>query len=189
MSDGRYENMPAVVREKGGRFFFYQPDLAVIASDTSLEGAYKRFLETKREYLAEIEQSGVSLVLPTAQAAVAGDMSVRHDIGSELKLFLMKTAIVLLLIVAIGGLGVAGIAGAVDRLGATIAAVVGPLGSVSILDVESKAAVIVKDVQAMPAERKESLKKSIGTLSREIDPLVDAWRNPPPASVPTTPAR
>jgi hypothetical protein len=46
--------------------------------------------------------------------------------------------------------------------------------------VSRKAADIVKDIHSLSKEDKEALLQSVAAISRELDPLVDAWRNPPP---------
>jgi hypothetical protein len=87
-------------------------------------------------------------------------------------MFVAKVAIVLLLV---AGLGAAAAIGMKNAVGG---------GGVSMVDIANKAAEIVRDVQAMPPDRKESLRQSIGILSREAAPIVDAWRNPPPLPEP-----
>ena len=39
----------------------------------------------------------------------------------------------------------------------------------------------LQNAQLLTKQEKESLRQSVGTISREIEPIVDAWRNPPVA--------
>jgi hypothetical protein len=164
----------AVLLEKGGRFYVYQPGLALIASDQSLLTAYRKFIGVRRDFIEEAERSGLAGhgPLPRAYVGVPEQSLARGGIAAELGLFVAKLCIVLLLV---AGLGAAAAIGMKNALGG---------GGVSIVDIANKAAEIVKDVQAMPPDRKESLRQSIGVLSREAAPLMDAWRNPPPLPEP-----
>jgi hypothetical protein len=170
-----------VMIEKAGRFFFYQPSLGVIASDAGIDSAYRRFLDARQHYLDEVTASGVALASPIPEGGRSGNILARHDLTHELMLFLMKTGIVLLLVMVVVVVAATSVGGALARLGDRLTAIAEPLNSISIVDVADKAAVIVKDIQAMPPERKESLKRSIGIISRELDPIAEAWRNPTPA--------
>jgi hypothetical protein len=164
--------------EKNGRFFFFQPDVGVIASDESIENAYQKFLGARHEFWREIEQAGLSVGnsrgAPGAHEIVLSPTG--RSVPSELGLFVAKFSLAMILIAAIGGVVVtraaSGIAAAIDQ-------VTGPARSISIADVSRKAADIVKDLRSLTESEKESLRQSIGAISREIDPIVDAWRNPP----------
>ena len=166
-----------VLIERAGSFFFYQPEIGVIASGNTVEGALDRFKQARSAHLDEVERAGISFHSETP----AGEgLSVRHDMAAELKLFLAKTAIVLSIIVIVGYAVVSGIGGAAEKL----AAVFAPVGSLSMADVANKADVVAQDIQALPQERKDSLRKSIAIISRETEPMVEAWRNPGPPSAP-----
>ena len=177
----------AVLLEKGGRFFVYDIGLGVIASDESVAGAYEKFANTRRGFIEEVERAGLT-VARSSTPAQSVLPATRQGIAAELGPFLVKTCMVVLLVVAIGAFGVSFAVGVVTRsignLAATASQIAGPLKSISMSDIATKAEDIVRDVQAMPQERKESLRQSIGILSREAEPIVEAWRNPPrPASV------
>jgi hypothetical protein len=184
-----------VLLEKDGRFVVYQPGLALIASGDSAEAAYRKFSDARRTFFEEIQRAGFPASLVTAQpnaavrnAAVKKVRVVPRGFIAELGLFLAKTCIVLLVIAGLGGGLAVVVKQSVDRLAATINASTIEVseflkshGNLSMVDVADKAAVIVQDVQAMPEERKQSLIQSVGFLSREMAPIVDAWRNPPPS--------
>ena len=51
----------------------------------------------------------------------------------------------------------------------------------------AEATVLVNHDARRSPERRESLRQSIGTISRELAPMVEAWRNPPEA--PSTPQK
>lgn len=165
----------AVLLEKDGRFFFCEPGLAVIASGDSVEGAYEKFIESRRGYLEDFERAGLN-ARRFSYAQLPGDLD-NGGKGLGLKAFLAKTCIVLLLIVGIGaitGLSVA------HFVGGIVGPQVEAMGSISMEDVVKKVAVIAQDFQSLPDDRKETLKRDIGLLSREATMFIDAWRNPPP---------
>ena len=79
-------------------------------------------------------------------------------------MFLAKTAIFILVLGAIG---------------ATMFATTSGGRPLSMADIADKAAEIARDVSGMPEDKKETLRRSVGVLSRELGPVIDAWRNPP----------
>jgi hypothetical protein len=163
----------AVLLENGGRFYFYQPGLALIASDQSLTSAYRKFVGIRHAFIEEAERFGwVGHRSPPRVPAGELERPPARGAAAELAMFVAKVAIVLLLV---AGLGAAAAIGMKNAVGG---------GGVSMVDIANKAAEIVRDVQAMPSDRKESLRQSIGILSREAAPVVDAWRNPPPLAEP-----
>ena len=180
-----------VLIEKNGRFFFFQPDIGVIASDEKVEGAYGKFLEARRAFLSEVAHAGLTAGGQAAVAATprAGSQIVAvaarggRGIGAELALFAVKLAIVLAVIGGIGAIlgtrAASGIASAFEQVKAAAQQVKLPK-HLSFEDVVRKAADIAKDIESLTKEEKETLVRSVGTISRELDPVVDAWRNPPP---------
>ncbi len=177
MSNVGDERQPytAVLIEREGRFFFYEPGLGVIASAENVDQAYNRFVEARENFVTEIEQAGLS----SARVDVQQPQSTR-SIGGELKIFMVKTTVVVMVIAIMAATLGLGIGHAVDRLSQSIGAIVAPLTSVSISDVSLKAAEIARDVREMPDGNKDLLIRSVGYLSREAEPVIAAWRNPPP---------
>jgi hypothetical protein len=172
--------------ERNGRFFFFQPDIGVIASDNGIAGAYEKFLSARHAFWYEADAAGLTaggrgmVAGPDPTAGPPGNaVSMRRSRGvtTELGIFVVKLLIALTLFAGIAGVIITraaeGVTGAIDRA-------VGPSKSISLADVSRKAADIVKDMQSLTKEEKESLRQSVGAISRELDPFVDAWRNPPP---------
>lgn len=164
--------------EKNGRFFFFQPDVGVIASDVSIENAYQKFLGARHEFWRNVEQAGLT-VGGNHRASDAQEIvlaSTGRSVPSELGLFVAKLGIAIVLIGAISGVVVtratSGIASAIDH-------VAGPAKSISMADVSRKAADIVNDLRSLTEQEKDSIRQSVGAISRELDPIIDAWRNPP----------
>jgi hypothetical protein len=160
----------AVLLERGGSFFVYEPNLGIIASDGTVEGAYRRFTGARLALAEEAERAGLTLrrsfvparlPLRPAQAVPGGHRSV----VAELSLFVAKLGIFLLIV---GGIGLV--------VAATVGSGGKPLG---MADVADKAAEIARDVSSLPPEKKELLRQSVGVVSRELGPVFDAWRNPP----------
>ena len=173
-----------VVVERDGRFFAYEAGLTLIGSGSTFGAAYANFLTAKRSYYEELEKAGLEVVAIAPQPK--REMAVR-GVLAELGLFLAKASIVLVLIAGLSGAAVASVLQLMGRLGPEIVMATNvvsealkPLANISMIDVANKMEVVVRDVQAMPEERKESLRRSIGILSREVAPIVEAWRNPPP---------
>lgn len=180
------QSEPAVnLLERNGRFFFYQPDIGVIASDDGIDRAYEKFLSARRAFWSELDAAG----LRTADRGTAGggptSTSARNGVSvpmsrgltTELGMFVAKLLIAIALFGGIGGMvamrAAEGVGGAIDRA-------IAPSKSISLADVSRKAADIVKDMRSLTREEKESLRQSVAAISRELEPIVDAWRNPPP---------
>jgi len=160
----------AVLLERGGNFFVYEPNLGIIASDGTVEGAYRRFTGAKRALVEEAERAGLALrrsgapaPLPARPRQVA---TGQRGVVAELSLFVAKIGIFFLVIGGIGAV-VAMTAGSGGK----------PLG---MADVADKAAEIARDVSNLPPEKKALLRQSVGVVSRELGPVFDAWRSPPP---------
>lgn len=170
-----YSLATAVLVEQGGRFFFYQPGIALIASGDSLANAYRKFVGQRRDFIEEIERFGfVGNRAPAAQYSAGPIVGAHRGVASELGLFAAKCVVAVLLV---GGLLAAAAAG------------LAPQGGISFSDVVNKVGDIAKDIQSLPADRKEALRQSVGAISRELAPAADAWRNPPPGSEPGKPGR
>lgn len=167
----------AVLVEKGGRFFIYEPTLGVIGTDDTVEKAYDNFRNARRAYLDNVAQAGLTFASPVA--APSGQAITPRRFVGELGLFLAKTCIVFVLVGALVVIAADQAGRAVNRLASGVDQVIAPLKSVSLADVVGKAADIAKDAQGLPAEKKEALRRSIGTISLEVAPFFDAWRNPP----------
>src|SRR5476651_212630 len=102
----------AVLLEKEGRFFIYQPEIGIIASDDDIERAYKKFAGVRQEYYREM--AGAGLEIPQDPEVVAR-RRILGSIGRELGGFLARIAIVIIVVLALS-LGVAlGVRTAVDR--------------------------------------------------------------------------
>ena len=142
-------------------------------------------MEAKRRFIAEVEQAGLtaSPLAPVGHGTERPQLIAGRGIANELGLFLAKICIVLIVVAGVGGTAVVAVKRSVGDIS---------IGPVSLVDIANKAADIVRDLQAMPQDRKESLRQNIGILSREATPFVEAWRNPPPSAElktdPTAPA-
>jgi hypothetical protein len=166
--------------EKNGRFFVYEPRLGVISSGESVERAYEKFVGARRDFLTEIARAGLTAGASTS-AASSAPVLVNRPMAGELRLFLVKTCIVLLIIAGVAYAAIIGINQAIAGVGVEIARL-GGVGKLSLADVVSKAEVMAIDARDLPADRKELLRQSVGDLSRELAPIIDAWRNPPEKS-------
>ena len=183
MSEAGSDHLRAtvVLLQKGNRFIFYQPGLGVISSGENLEGAYDRFVGARRAFFEDVDRAGLTLTTASPVPVPTGPpgLPARVSVTVELGLFLAKTSIIILLIAAIGAVVSSGVTRSVDRLASTVSQVAEPLKKISMFDIVIKAEDIARDVQGMPDDRKESLRQSIGVLSREFNPIGEAWRNPP----------
>jgi hypothetical protein len=171
MAGARQEGgeVTAVLLERGGSFFVYEPNLGIIASDGTAEGAYRRFTGARLALAKEVERAGLTLRrsfvparLPARPAKVAAG---QRGVVAELFLFVAKLGIFFLIV---GGTGLV--------VATTVGSGAKPLG---MADVADKAAEIARDVSNLPPEKKELLRQSVGVVSRELGPVFDAWRNPP----------
>ncbi len=171
----------AVIIEREGSYFVYEPSLGIVASGTTAEGAYRKFLDARRDLMIEVDRAGLAIgghAAPSGPAVIAKGVPARSFLG-ELGLFSAKLFIVLALVGIAGSAAVRGIAKSVDGLTAGINQALAPLNSIVLADVVRKAGDVARDAQSLTAEQKESLKRSITILSRELEPLSEAWRNPP----------
>ena len=174
-----------VLVEKSGKFYCYEPELGLLASDDSVEGAYNKFMEAKCRFIAEVEQAGLTAngLAPVVHGTERAQLISGRGIANELGLFLVKICIVLIVVAGVGGTAVVAVKRSVEDAS---------IRSISMVDIAKKAADIVRDVQAMPQDLKESMRQNIGILSREATPFVEAWRNSPPSAElktdPTAPA-
>jgi hypothetical protein len=161
----------AVLLERGGSFFVYDPSLGIIASDGTVEGAYRRFTNAKRASVDDAERAGLALrrsvvALPLVPVRPRRDTPGRRSVVGELSLFVAKLCISFLIV---GGIGV------------VVAMTAGRGGkSLGMADIADKAGEIARDVSGLPPEKKELLRQSVGVVSRELGPVFDAWRGPPP---------
>jgi hypothetical protein len=171
------EESTSLLVERDGTFYVYQPGLALIASGQSLAEAYGKFSTARREFLKEAERAGfldVALAVPSSEFRGQVRPAEVRDFVSELGLFLAKMCIVLILTGGIVGAAVVAVMKSVDHVSSAVSS---SLAGLSIVDVANKVALIAQDVQAMPADRKEALRQSMGVLSREFTPMFDAWRD------------
>jgi hypothetical protein len=166
----------AILLERDGRFFLYEPGLGVISSAESVEGAYEKFADARRAYVAEVERAGLTAEKPARRSSA---VAVGQSASRELTLFAGKVGIVLLVIAAIGTPVVVSLSRSIGQVAAAVSEIVAPLKSISLADVSRKAADIARDAQDLSADKKETLRQSVGVISREAAPIIDAWRNPP----------
>lgn len=182
------QDMPTsvVLIEKGGNFFVYEPGLGVVASGSTVSDAYGKFVAARRVYVDCIEQAGLA-VSPASPPQQGGELSLRRDVRGELGMFLAKTLIVMLVIGAIFG-PIFLVAGrAIERAAGGIGQELAGVGALSLADLSRKTGDIVRDWQDLPEDKKVQLRENLGTISRELTPFLEAWRNPPAVEKP--PAR
>lgn len=185
MSQGTSDRSQASVTllENNGRIFFFQPDIGVIASDEKLETAYQKFLSARQAFWSEVDRAGLTVgARPTASAqAITVAATGGRSVVSELGLFVAKFCIVLAVIGGIGwGVGVA-VTKAVNGAATAFNQAFDPKSlSLSYADVARKAGEIVKDMQSLTKDEKEALQRNVSAISRELEPVAEAWRNPPP---------
>jgi hypothetical protein len=170
----RPDQLPAstILIARSGKFFVYEPGLGVIASGQKVEEAYERFGVMRQRYFEEVESAGLTACRPLPRASGQG-------IGRELSIFFLKVCIFVGVLAAIVVPLTASIGRAVEQTVVAISSNLSSTGSISLKDVAQKAADIAKDAQDLPPEKKEILKQSLGVISRELKPFVDAWRSPP----------
>ena len=165
----------AILSEKNGKFYFYQPELTLVASGDTVAAAYENFRDVRLEFLHEIERAGLESELPTARSRRVTNTppSSGRGIISELSVFAVKTVIVLVIVAVIGAAGMLAAERAVGRMTARFDT--SGLKHASLVDFINKAAV---HAEAMPAARKEQLRQSVAILAREAKPLVQALEAP-----------
>jgi hypothetical protein len=176
----------ATLVEKDGRFFIFEPGLGVIASDEKVERAYEKFVGARRDYVEEIARAGLTEASAVGPSEARTAVLAGRPMGSELRLFLAKTGIVLLIVAVV----VAVVVDRVNRAIGGLASTIEPLETISLADVARKAKEIAIDARELTPDNKETLRQSVGALSRELAPIIDAWRNPPsgsPSTAPNTP--
>jgi hypothetical protein len=174
-----------VLIERGGSYFVYEPALGIIASGDTVEGAYRKFLDTRRDLMEQVERAGltVSRNQSSTPLPAAGGVPGRSFLG-ELGLFAAKLCIVLVLVGAIGGMAVRSLAKSIDGVASGVSQALAPFSSIVLADVVRKADDVASDARSLTVEQKESLRRSIGILSRELQPLFEAWRDPPQTQAP-----
>ena len=154
MLEARQEVAPstAVVIERGGIFFVYEPSLGIVVSDETIEGAYRRFAGAKRALVDEAERAGLTIrrfvapAEPQLQPQLAGG---QRPVVAELTIFFAKICIVFLVI---GGL---------------IALGAGFVKPLAMGDIADKAADIARDISSLSPDKKDLLRQSVGGNVRE----------------------
>lgn len=173
----------AVLLQKNGKYFLYQPALGVIASGASVVQAYEKFTAARRDLIENVDIAGLTpgkIPVTAPPRRARRTRPAGRGIVGELSLFLVKTCIILLIIGIIGAAGVRAAWHSVARFGTIVQELANrekSLPKFSLVDAIDKAA---QHAEAMPEARKEELRQSIGILSREAQPLINAWNNPPP---------
>jgi hypothetical protein len=159
-----------VVMERDGVFYAYQS--AVIAvSDGTIEGAYTKFTAMKKASGDTQAAAGIGADNGNPRrTAYAG-----RSVPQELAVFALKALIVLALLAIGGAIAAAKIQGAIDQIVATLKTEVASGKGIALADVADKVADIARDAESMPPEKKELLRRSVGTISREFSPVADAW--------------
>lgn len=177
----KVQQSSAVLLENAGRYFFYQPEIGIIASDDTVEAAYATFTAARQKYYAEMAEAGLDVPV---RPEVVAQRRIFGSLGRELGLFFARIAVVII-VVATLGFGVAlGVRSGVDRLTDMIAFQIDTQKPISMKDVVKKAEDVARDMRDLTDKQKETLRQSVGTISRELAPAFDAWRNPP--SVPAS---
>lgn len=167
-----------VLLEREGRFFVYQPAFGLIASGDSVATAYQKFADAQRLFLDDVRRAGLT-VATAVQAPVEASVAVHRGFLAELGLFVAKFVLVLLVLAGAGGMAVGALENAVSGIGQAITRVVNSAGSLTLNDAVTKSEDIVRDFNNLPANRKEELRRNVGEISRQLTPIIDAWRNPP----------
>jgi hypothetical protein len=178
MSKVRSKRSPStvVLVEKDGRFYVYRPELGVIASDASITRAYEKFLASERVLLDDLGQAGLLLERPAS--AIPDSASPSRSLTYDLGLFLTKACVVFLLIGVIFMIAASMVSNVVENLASPIMSSLERLGHLSINDIAAKVSDIARDAHDMSEERKRQLRDSVGALSREMQPIIDAWQYP-----------
>ncbi len=179
MSETGRENLPvkAVLLVREDRYYFYESGIGVIASGEHIEEAYEKFNHARREYLAQVDDAGLASV----DAKSVASFELRQSTARELTLFAAKVCIVLAIIAVVAFPAIVGITRSIEQAAASISVALNGAGSLSLADITRKAADIARDAEDLPVEKKASLQRSVGIISRELAPIVDEWRKPPEA--------
>jgi hypothetical protein len=162
----------AVLLERNGRYYFFDSLSSVIASGDTVAQAYEKFTAVQVDQFGEFERAGLG---QPGVAGRAGDAATRPGFGRELGLFIAKFCLALLIIAAFGLPVVAGIARGIE---AAVSAATASIHPISLADIADKAADVAGDAQRLTPEKKESLRRSIGIIKRELGPVVDALSEP-----------
>jgi len=160
----------AVLIERDGSFFAYEPALGLIASGETAQAAYREFEAARRKLMADVERAGLT---------IDRDAGRKPGMTAELGIFVAKTCIVLVLIVAIGAIGAVKVIQSAQGAAVAIGNALGSGKTISMVDVVQKSGEVVRDLQSLSDDNKKALINNIGTVSRELTPYVEAWRNPP----------
>jgi hypothetical protein len=81
-------------------------------------------------------------------------------------------------------MAVRSLAKSIDGVASGVSQALAPFSSIVLADVVRKADDVASDARSLTVEQKESLRRSIGILSRELQPLFEAWRDPPQTQAP-----
>lgn len=184
---GKEADFTAVLLEKKGKFYFYQPGLGLIASGSTISEAHQKFAAGRATLFEEAKNAELVIGHPVASMATLSSAQstvaiTEKGVFRELGMFAAKFCLVLLVLGGIGGAGVAGLTHLVGKLGEGAK----PL---SLDDIARKAEEVARDVRNTPEDSKEMLRRSIAALSRAVEPLVDAWRKPDGLPDPVRPAQ
>ncbi|WP_395624343.1 hypothetical protein [Sphingomonas daechungensis] len=142
--------------EKDGRFFLFEPGLALIGSGANIDEAYAQYVDLRRRYVSDIEMSGLAPVVFARPSK-----GLLKGVLVELSTFLAKTILVVLVLA-----------------GLLVAAVI-PVTTLSIADVADKAFDVAVDMQGMKEDQRRKLSQSIGEISRQLRSFAESWQNPP----------
>jgi len=175
MPEKRTSQLPfnAVLFEREGRFYFLDPTSSLVASGSTVAQAYDKFAEVRANQLGDLDRAGLNLPGPAGRSDGA---AARPGFGREIALFTTKFCIALVIVAAIGLPIAAGIARGV---GAALSAAAASIQPISLSDIVQKAADVARDAEQLPPEKKESLRRSIAVIKRELGPVVDALGDSP----------
>lgn len=177
-AQGGRESFSAVLIEREGRFFFYQPGLGVVASGDTIADAHRKFADARDALLEEARSAQLEIGQPSelmapSRAREAVAIVPSSSIARELIVFLAKLSMVLGLIGAIGGIAGSAIEKQIGQLSANMAA-----NQLSLRTIVQKSNEIVRDLRDTPDESKEALRRNLAVIARSLAPFSDAWRNP-----------
>ncbi len=164
----------AILSEKNGQFYIYQPELNIIATGETLASAYDKFCSIRLDFLHEIERAGLEDELPQVRPVRGARTSMRGTGGGavaaagNLSMFIVKLAIVVGLFAFVGVVGLFALERVVTN---GVARINNGTAHASLVDLTNNAA---RHAQAMPADRKDQLRDSVGILAREAKPILDA---------------
>jgi hypothetical protein len=165
--------LKAVLFEKDGRFYFFDPGFGVIASDITVEQAYGKFTELRAAHTCEIRRAGLG---PLSSPSRAADIAPHQGVRQELGLFAAKFILALVIVAAVGLPIAASVARSVS---AALSGAIASVQPISLADVVQKAADIARDAEELSPQKKEAMRQSIAVIKRELGPLFDAWSDPP----------